>query len=208
MKKRIISLVLVAVMVLSMGIGMTSCGGAKSIGLYSQQYQHNHTDNADPVSYTYKLEVYSDGTYSLNYESLWGIPVVTLVYGRDLTAYGKYTVKEQNDEEGTITYSLEMPTRMTLIAQERSSVTMVVDTDNWPKGDEAEDIKPGITYTLNARAETEVWENAADFLAAYGRTYDIVCDTTNGTMKVTVTSNEGKQIPADGAVLPVAAPEE
>ena len=199
MKKRIVSLVLAAIMLLSMSLA--GCGGTKTVGLYSQQYQHNHTDVADPVSYTYTLEVYSDGTYRLNYETLWGIPVVTLVYGRDLTSYGKYTEKERNDEEGTVTYTLEMPTRMTFIGQERSSVNLVVDTDNWPKGDEAEDVAPGFTFTLNARAETEVWENAADFLANYGRAYEVVCDTVNHTMKVTVTSHDGQQIPADGAVV-------
>lgn len=129
-----------------------------------------------------------------------------LAYGRDLTAYGTLTVKEENAEEGTITYSLSMPTRLTMIHEERSAVTTVVDTANWPAGNPAEDVAPGFTYTLNARAETETWENAADFIAAYGRTYEIVCDTTNGTMTVTITSNNGEQIPADAAVTPVEAP--
>ena len=196
--KRTLSMLLVVVLALSCCLVMTGCGAPKTTGLYSYQYLHNHADAADPVSYAYTLEVYSDNTYRLNYETMWGMPMYTLVYGRDLTAYGKCSVKEKNEDEGTITYTLEMPTRLTMIHEERSSVSTVVDTDNWPKGDEAEGVAPGITYTLNARAETEVWENAADFIAAYGRTYEIVCDTVTGTMKVTVTN--GEQIPAAAAV--------
>lgn len=193
--KKVITLALSLIMVFT----LVACS-TKSEGLYSQQYLHNHTDMADPLDYAYTLEIFSDGTYKMNYETRWAIPVVTLVYGRDITAYGKYEVKEENAEEGTITYTLLMPTRITLIAEERSSVTAVVDTDRWPAGDPDNDVAPGFTYTLNARAETEVWENAEDFIAAYGRSYECVVDTVMGTMKVTVLN--GDQIPGDAAVKP------
>ncbi len=198
--KKIITLVLPLIMVFA----LVACA-PKSEGLYSQQYQHNHTDMSDPVSYDYDLEIFSDGTYRMNYETLWGISAVTLVYGRDITAYGKYEVKEENAEEGTITYTLLMPTRITFIHEERSSVTTVIDTDRWPAGDPDNDVAPGFTYTLNARAETEVWEKAEDFIAAYGRSYECVVDTEKGSMKVTVLN--GDQIPSDAAVKPVAAAE-
>lgn len=200
--KKLISVVFAILLMVTMCLSLTGCG-AKSVGLYSQQYLHNHTDMKDPVSYAYKLEVFKDGTYIMNYETMWAIPVVTLTYGRDITAYGKYEVKSESPEEGTITYTLSMPTRLSFIHEERSSVSCVVDTARWPEGNAAEEIAPGFTYTLNARAETEVWENAADFIAAYGRSYEVVCDTTKGTMKVTVISHDGVQIPGDAAVKPV-----
>ncbi len=202
MKKalRIITLVLLVTMVFT----LVACT-PKSEGLYSQQYLHNHTDATDPVSYAYTLEIYSNGTYSMNYETMWAIPQVTLTYGRDITAYGKYEVKEENAEEGTITYTLSLPTRITMITEERSSVTLVVDTDRWPAGDPENEVAAGITYTLNARAETEVWENAEDFIAAYGRSYEVEVDTVTGSMKVTVL--DGEQIPADAAVKPADAAE-
>ena len=199
--KKISTLVLSLIMVFT----LVACA-PKSEGLYSQQYVHNHTDMTDPLDYTYTLEIFSDGTYRMNYETRWAIPVVTLVYGRDITAYGEYEVKEENAEEGTITYTLLMPTRITMIHEERSSVSAVVDTDNWPAGDPDNDVAPGFTYTLNARAETEVWEKAEDFIAAYGRSYEVIVDTVIGSMKVTVVN--GEQIPGDAAVkLPDAATE-
>lgn len=201
-QKKLISVVCAVVIIMTMCLTMSGCGAPKTVGLYSYQYQHNHKDMEDPISYAYTLEVFKDGTYRMNYETLWALPVVTLTYGRDITAYGKYEVKEQNEEEGTITYTLAMPTRITMIHEERSSVTFVVDTDNWPAGDPENGVNPGLTYAINPRAEVETWENAADFIAAYGRTYECVCDTTIGSMKVSVTN--GDQIPGDAAVKPAA----
>ncbi len=194
--KRILSLALVIVLAASLCLSLTACGGPESVGLYSYQYLHNHKDESD--AYTYTLEVFSDNTYRLNYETMWGIPMVTLVYGRDVTAYGNLTVKEENAEEGTITYLLEMPTRIQLITESRSAVTCVVDTANWPAGNPDEDIPAGISYTINERATTEVYETPEALIAAVGRTYEIVCDTTNGNMTVTVTSHDGQQIPFAG----------
>lgn len=194
---------LIAIAAATMALGTSvavaaGCGAVESKGLYASYYYHNHKELDTPVSYSYKLEVFSDGTYELNYETMWALPVVTLVYGRELTSYGKYTdVTPSDAEEGIAVYKLELPTRMTMIHESRSSVTLAVDTARWPQGDPANDVAPGITYTLNERAETETWETAESFIAAYGRAYTVTCDTTNGSMKVQV---EGEQIPADGAV--------
>ena len=192
-------LVALCAVLMALSFVLTGCGQKKTVGLYTYLYEHNHTDMEDPISYSYKLELFKDGTYVMNYHTKWALPVVTLVYGRDLTSYGKYTKTAENAEEGTVTYKLELPTRLQLIAEERSSVTAVVDTENWPAGNPAEEVAPGFVYTLNARAETEVWEKAEDFIKAYGRSYEVVCDIVSGTMKVTV---DGEQIPGDAAVKP------
>lgn len=201
MKGKKIVLLAVAAATVASCVAFSACGSAKSEGLYAKYNAHNHTDMTNPVSDTYKLEVFSDGTYILNYESLWALPVVTLVYGRDLTSYGTYTVDESNTEEGAVVYILEMPTRMSLIHMDRSATSLVVDTDRWPEGDPVEGTPAGITYTLNARAETETWETADAFIAAYGRTYKMTCDTTTGAITdIEITNHNGEQIPGDGAV--------
>lgn len=205
MKKAKIIAVALATAAVASCVALTACsGGATSEGLYAYYNSQNHSDVNNPISYTYKLEVFSDGTYELNYETMWAIPVVDLVYGRDLTSYGTYTVDESNTEEGTAVYVLEMPDRIQFIGNERGAITADIDTARWPQGDEAEGIAPGFTYTLNARAETEVWETADQFIAAYGRAYKITCDLTSGTItKVEITSHNGEQIPGDNAVKPV-----
>ena len=199
--KKLVALMTAVSILATTGVAMVSMSGcgAKTEAVYAYYAYQNHADAANPVQYAYKLEVMSDGTYVMNYETMWGIPFVTLVYGRDITSYGKLTdVTTADAEEGVKVYKLEMPTRMVLIAEERSAITVNVDTDNWPAGDVENDIPAGITYTLNARAETEIWETAEDFIAAYGREYTVTCDTTTGSMTVEVV---GTQIPADGAVV-------
>ena len=205
MKKAKIIAVALATAAVASCVALTACsGGVKSEGMYAYYNLTNHADAEKPLAYTYKLEVFSDGTYELNYETMWAMPLYTLTFGRDLTSYGKYTIDETNTEEGVTVYVLEMPTRLQLIGNERNSITVDVDTDRWPEGNEAEGVAPGIIYTLNARQETEVWENAADFIAAYGRAYKITCDTTSGSITdVEITSHNGEQIPADAAVKPV-----
>jgi hypothetical protein len=93
--------------------------------------------------------------------------------------------------------SLDLPTRIQLCVFHRDGTLLTVDTENWPAGDEANDVAAGIEYTLMERADTETWETAEAFLAAYGRAYTVECDTVKGGMTVTVT---GEQIPLTGAV--------
>lgn len=100
----------------------------------------------------------------------------------------------------TLNVHLSMPDRMALVANHRLATLVAVDTAAWPAGDEANGVAPGISYTLYERAETETWETAEEFIAAYGKEYDMQCDGTNGSMIVSLSSGY-TQIPVDGAVV-------
>ena len=92
-----------------------------------------------------------------------------------------------------------VPDRRTLVASHRGATLITADTSIWPAGDEANGVEPGISYTLYERAETETWATAEEFIAAYGKEYDMTCDGTSGAMIVELSSGY-TQIPVDAAV--------
>lgn len=187
----------IAVLTTAMVVAFSGCGAAGISGLY---YQDGH--NGTGESESYRLELYDDGTYQMLYMQEWDMgDALTLAYGRLVTSYGTYDVTAEDTELQEKTVHLNMPDRMQLVAYHRQSINVAVDTALWPEGDEANGVAPGFSYTLMERAETEVWENAEDFIAAYGREYDVVCSDTDNSAVVTV---NGEQIPVTAAVTPAA----
>lgn len=192
--KKIKVLVVAAIATLTMAIVMAfaGCGAASIEGFYCKDTTMNAGN-----SESYKLELYSDGTYQLTYRQWFAIgPNLGLTYGRDVTSYGDYTVTAEDTEMSQTTVHLNMPERMQLVAFHRKATLVTVDTSAWPEANEAEGIEGGISYTLFERAETETWATAEEFIAAYGKEYDMVCDDAAGGLQVTVV---GTQIPL-GAV--------
>lgn len=197
--KKLKFLIVAAIVALTtaMVVVFSGCGAAGISGLY---YQDGH--NGTGVSESYRLELYDDGTYQMLYMQEWDMGAgLTLAYGRLVTSYGTYDVTAEDTELQEKTVHLNMPDRMQLVAYHRQSINVAVDTALWPEGDEANGVAPGFSYTLMERAETEVWETAEDFIAAYGREYDVVCSDTDNSAVVTV---NGEQIPATEAVTAAA----
>lgn len=175
-----------------------SCGKkekeVKSEGVY---YQINISNKADTgaLEENYKLELFSDGSYILNYNTRWSVHLAALNYGRDLTSYGTYETTAT--EEGSKTVKLSAPERIQFVWFHRNQTKLVVDTNNWPTYEEDGVVKNGFEYTYFERAETETWENKEDFIKAYGREYSMKLDLATGSMIVTV---NGTQIPSQAAV--------
>lgn len=198
MKKNKIALAAAALAVsATMLASMTACGAPKSTGLF---YSPNETANG--TSEHYKLELFEDGTYEMTYFHRWVFNGLGLTYGRDVVSYGEYTVTATDEDLGTQTVELGTPTRIQMCAFHRNGTLVTVDTANWPEVDaDGDGAADPVEYTLYERADTESWESAEAFLAAYGRTYTAECDTVKGSLTVTV---NGEQIPAMGAVTPAA----
>ena len=200
--KKIKVLVVAAIATLTMAIVMAfaGCGAASIEGFYCKDATINSGS-----SESYKLELYNDGTYRLTYRQWFALgPSLGLTYGRDVTSYGDYTVTAEDAEMSQTTVHLNMPERMQLVAFHRNATLVTADTSAWPEANEAEGIEGGISYTLMERAETETWATAEEFIAAYGREYDMVCDDAAGGLQVTVI---GTQIPVTSAVTAPAAAE-
>ena len=200
--KKIKVLVVAAIATLTMAIVMAfaGCGAASIEGFYN----YDNTVGTG-ISESYKLELYSDGTYQLTYRQTWDMGAsLSLTYGRDVTSYGDYTVTAEDTELQQLSVHLNMPERMQLVAFHRQKTIITADTAMWPEANEAEGIEGGISYTLMERAETETWATAEEFIAAYGREYDMVCDDAAGGLQVTVI---GTQIPVTSAVTAPAAAE-
>lgn len=189
-KKLMITLVAVAAVVFAC-VSFAACGTPKSEGLYYTAAIQNQG-----VSYSYKLELFDNGTYEMTYDYDWSISAVALTYGRNVTSYGTYTVEAEDAELNTKNVKLAAPTRIQLCVHHRNGVLLTVDTDAWPAGDPDNGIAAGIEYSINERAETETWETVDEFIAAYGKEYTVEIDTSKGAMVVTVV---GEQIPADNA---------
>lgn len=197
--KKLKFLIITAIVALTTAlvVAFSGCGAAGISGLY---YQDGH--NGTGVSESYRLELYDDGTYQMLYIQGWDMGAgLTLAYGRLVTSYGTYDVTAEDAEVQEKTVHLNMPDRIQLVAYHRQAINVAVDTAIWPQGDEANGVAPGFQYALMERAETEVWENAEDFIAAYGREYDVVCSDTDNSAVVTV---NGEQIPATEAVTAAA----
>ncbi len=166
-----------------------ACSGSSQATLVGLYYKDGTVNTGSGESYT--LEVYDDGTYELTYRQSWHLgESLSLTYGRLVTSYGTYEVTAEDETAGTTTYHLAAPDRMQLIAYHRLSTLIIVDTADWPED--------GITYTLYERAETEIWETADEFIAAYGREYDMTWDSIGYVLNVSVV---GEQIPVDAAVV-------
>ena len=172
------------------------CSSASISGVY---YKDGHMNTGNSESYM--VELYEDGTYELLYEHYWHLNGdLSLTYGRFVKSYGTYDVVAEDADAMTKTVHLNMPDRMSLVAFHRQVTLVTVDTAAWPEGDEANGVEPGIKYTLYERADEEIWKTAEEFIAAYGREYDLELDDIKGSI-VTVTLPEGvEQIPKDGAV--------
>lgn len=197
--KKLKFLIITAIVALTTAlvVAFSGCGAAGISGLY---YQDGH--NGTGVSESYRLELYDDGTYQMLYIQGWDMGAgLTLAYGRLVTSYGTYDVTAEDAEVQEKTVHLNMPDRIQLVAYHRQAINVAVDTAIWPQGDEANGVAPGFQYALMERAETEVWENAEDFIAAYGREYDVVCSDVDNSAVVTV---NGEQIPATEAVTAAA----
>ena len=198
--KKIKVLVVAAIAPLTMAIVMAfaGCGAASIEGFYN----YDNTVGTG-ISESYKLELYSDGTYQLTYRQTWDMGAsLSLTYGRDVTSYGDYTVTAEDTELQQLSVHLNMPERMQLVAFHRQKTIITADTAMWPEANEAEGIEGGISYTLMERAETETWATVEEFIAAYGREYDMVCEMGLGNMQVKVV---GEQIPATSAVPAASA---
>ncbi len=198
--KKIKVLVVAAIATLTMAIVMAfaGCGAASIEGFYN----YDNTVGTG-ISESYKLELYSDGTYQLTYRQTWDMGAsLSLTYGRDVTSYGDYTVTAEDTELQQLSVHLNMPERMQLVAFHRQKTIITADTAMWPEANEAEGIEGGISYTLMERAETETWATVEEFIAAYGREYDMVCEMGLGNMQVKVV---GEQIPATSAVPAASA---
>ena len=213
--KKIIALVVAVVMTLALCFALTACGAPESLGTYAYFYAHNHKNAANPVDYSYKLEVFADGTYVLDLDYMWAMPTFDLAFARELTSYGEYTdVTPEDAEEGTHVYELALPTRIQMVSHERGSVGVVIDTDNWPEPIVEEEYAGNVKHTVSQRASGEDWADAATFLASYGRSYKVTCKDVEpiaggagGSMKVEITSHNGEQIPwtdAPAVVAPAA----
>lgn len=168
------------------------CSSASISGVY---YKDGHMNTGNSESYM--LELYSDGTYELLYEQYWHLNGdLALTYGRFVKSYGTFEVTESDADAQTQTVHLNMPDRMSLVAFHRQATLVTVDTAAWPQGDEANGVEPGIRYTLYERAgDEEYWATSEEFIAAYGREYDMSIEDV-GHMILTVTLPEGvTQIP-------------
>lgn len=184
---------------------LASCGAAKTTGIYQSQHIANMTEG-DNVSELYHLEVFEDKTYTLEYNYTFAVSGMGINYGRNVRSAGKYTVKAEDAEAGTKTFSLEMPTSIVMTATHRNGTKVVIDSNNWNTKDEDGDGKADpIEYVLMERAETETWESAADFIASYGRTYEMEVSDAGAITKTTITNFGGKQIEQTNAVKNVNA---
>ena len=195
--KKLKFLIVAAIVALTtaMVVVFSGCGSAAITGVY---YKDGTVNTGTGESYL--LELYSDGTYELSYRQSWHIgPDLGLTYGRWVTSYGAYEVTSEDTEMQTMNVHLSVPDRMTLVAFHRGATLVTADTSIWPAGDEANGVEPGISYTLYERAETETWATAEEFIAAYGKEYDMTCDGTSGAMVVELSSGY-TQIPVDAAV--------
>lgn len=195
--KKLKFLIVAAIVALTtaMVVVFSGCGSAAITGVY---YKDGTVNTGAGESYL--LELYSDGTYELTYRQSWHLgPDLGLTYGRFVKSYGEYDVTSEDAELQTSEVHLNVPDRMELVAFHRGATLVTADTSIWPEGDEASGVAPGISYTLYERAETETWETAEDFIAAYGKEYDMTCDGTNGSMIVELSSGY-TQIPVDAAV--------
>lgn len=189
--KKLKMVIAACLVVLTVGVTATAvaCSDSSEASLVGLYYKDGTVNTGSGESYT--LEVYDDGTYELTYRQTWYLgESLALTYGRLVTSYGTYEVTAEDATAGTTTYHLAMPDRIQLIAYHRLSTLVIVDTADWPDG--------GINYTLYERAETEIWETADEFIAAYGREYDMVWDSIGYALTVNVV---GDQIPVDGAVI-------
>lgn len=192
-----------------------SSRAAKTTGLYFEDniaLTGSPDDGAtkNPSSF-YRLELFDDGTYELSFTHWWvlgykeamtpGKPL-ELTYGRNVVSYGEYTQDSADEAAGTITVSLALPTRVQMVAFFRDNELVAVDSDNWPMGNEAEGIQPGISYKLQSSADAESWETAEEFVKGYGKEYTAVCTGTTGQMDIELKDGY-EQIPFDNAVFPV-----
>lgn len=152
--------------------------------------------DADLYKYDYTLELYEDNKYTLTLVADW-VPAPVFNTTRKIVSYGTYT--STDGENGTKNIQIAAPTRIEFYSYGTNlSLRNYVDTANrysdtaWV---EPSEFNPYgyVMYQHQQRAVPEVWASPEEFIAAYGRTYDIVVNADN-TMTITVTSHDGVQI--------------
>lgn len=200
---------------LATGMSLTSCGAgqAKLVGTYQTEHiatlaQGESQDGSDGDNWQTMMnaKLYADKTYEFQFYYTFGVFNFPFNYGRNITSWGKYTIESEDADLGTKVIKLEMPTAVELVVTHRNATKIIIDSTNWPQVDADEDgnIDP-VEYVLMERASTETWENAADFVASYGRAYTLDVNSVGEITKVTIDSHDGKQIVMNNAVANVNA---
>ena len=160
-------------------------------------YSYETERGEDLNKYAYDLTIYENNTYRMTLVADW-YPNAFFNTAREIISYGTYTSAE--GENGIVNYTLAAPTRIVFNSYGTNlSLKYSVDTEKTYSDNawlEPEEFNPYgyFIYQQSQRSAPEIWTSPAEFIAAYGRTYSIVANTTNGTMTLTVTSHDGVQI--------------
>lgn len=137
--KEILKRAAVAAVALMMAGSLAGCGGTASKGAASPKYVYDsgmivakgETAGVAVIKYTNKtLLIYEDGTYIYkNSFSSDMTDVGNSLGGYTKVCFGKYTT-DSSEDDATMTYTLEKPTRVIQTNNIIATTEMSVDTDN------------------------------------------------------------------------------